>query len=269
MNTTENSSSSSSSSSSSTSSVGDLPKHGLLNGFKEFLSRGNMIDMAVGIVMGTAVTAIVHSIVNNLLNPLIALLFHSSSLENALKINIHGTVFSFGAVLSSFINFLAIGFAIYFFVIVPLNKIQKLSSKVIKSYKPSAFNKFIHSHHFKHKHDATSSSSESTVQKSAVSLSSESTASMFSKTSTSSKPSQSPSTLESTTSESAPMSNTSYTSQADLSSSLDVDKLTTLQQETLNVLIQIKAELMRVQQKTTSQSLDSSSTPSEKATSGS
>lgn len=228
-----------------------------------------MIDMAVGIVMGTAVTAIVHSIVNNLLNPLIALLFHSGSLENAFKFSVHGTVFSLGAVLASFINFLAIGFAIYFFVIVPLNKIQKLSSKVIKTYKPSALNKFLHSHHFKHDHSTVSSTVENTSQDSTTSPSSEVTSSSHSadtlnsvETSDSGNtPSSTSISSSASTQESSTAPNTSQTT---LSSSSDVDQLTKLQQETLNVLIQIKAELTRVQQKAAANPLDSSSATPQK-----
>ena len=47
----------------------------MIDGFKKFISRGNMIDMAVGVVMGGAVTAVVNAIVNHLINPLIAMIF--------------------------------------------------------------------------------------------------------------------------------------------------------------------------------------------------
>ena len=51
-----------------------LTDKGPLNGFKKFLSRGSMIDMAVGVVMGSAVTAVVNSIVDNLISPLIGMI---------------------------------------------------------------------------------------------------------------------------------------------------------------------------------------------------
>ena len=52
----------------------------MIDGFKKFISRGNMIDMAVGVVMGGAVTAVVNAIVNHLINPLIAMIFGYSSI---------------------------------------------------------------------------------------------------------------------------------------------------------------------------------------------
>ena len=56
----------------------------MIDGFKKFISRGNVIDMAVGVVMGAAVTAVVNSIVDNLINPLIAMIFGKPNMDGLL-----------------------------------------------------------------------------------------------------------------------------------------------------------------------------------------
>ena len=86
-----------------------LTDKGPLNGFKKFLSRGSMIDMAVGVVMGSAVTAVVNSIVDNLISPLIGMI---------------GGV----PILNALINFLLVGVAVYFCVILPINKLRDLTA---------------------------------------------------------------------------------------------------------------------------------------------
>ena len=63
-----------------------LTDKGPLNGFKKFLSRGSMIDMAVGVVMGSAVTAVVNSIVDNLISPLIGMIGGVPDLSGLLTI---------------------------------------------------------------------------------------------------------------------------------------------------------------------------------------
>ncbi|MDD6373148.1 MAG: large conductance mechanosensitive channel protein MscL [Bifidobacteriaceae bacterium] len=100
----------------------------MLKGFKEFVSRGNVVDMAVGVVMGSAVTAIVNSIVDNLINPLIAMIFGHPDMSALLCITFNGATISFGAVLSAIINFLLIAIAVYFCIVVPMNKFREMGS---------------------------------------------------------------------------------------------------------------------------------------------
>lgn len=118
----------------------------MLKGFKEFISRGNVIDMAVGVVMGSAVTAIVNSIVDNLINPLIAALISfipgvkdnmldadgKIDLSRFLSFTINGTPIKIGAVLGAIVNFLLIAVAIYFCIVVPFNKFRELSEEAAK-----------------------------------------------------------------------------------------------------------------------------------------
>ncbi len=104
----------------------------MLKGFREFISRGNVVDMAVGVVMGAAVTSIVNSIVDNLINPLIAMIFGHPDMSSMLCIRFNGAVISFGAILNSVINFLLIAIAVYFFIVVPMNKFREAGSNALK-----------------------------------------------------------------------------------------------------------------------------------------
>ena len=85
-----------------------------LNGFKKFLSRGSMIDMAVGVVMGSAVTAVINSIVDNLISPLIGMIGGVPDLSGLLTITFNNSTVSFGAILNALINFLLASFMWFF-----------------------------------------------------------------------------------------------------------------------------------------------------------
>lgn len=97
-------------------------------GFRDFLMRGNVVDLAVAVVIGTAFTAIVTALVTNILTPLIALIFGQPSF-NGLTFTIGDTVFGYGAFLTAVINFLLVAIALYFFVVMPLQKIAARSAR--------------------------------------------------------------------------------------------------------------------------------------------
>lgn len=103
----------------------------MIDGFKKFIARGNMIDMAVGVVMGGAVTTVVNAIVNNVINPLIAMIFGKPNMDGLLAITFNGATISFGAVLGALLNFLIIAVAVYFGVLVPINKIRDMSEALL------------------------------------------------------------------------------------------------------------------------------------------
>ena len=104
----------------------------MLKGFREFVLRGNVIDLAVAVVIGTAFTAIVNGLVTGIFNPLISLLFNSSDLAKA-GITLRAAsgdqaavVLSWGAVISAVIQFLLVAIVIYFALIVPMNYAKKI-----------------------------------------------------------------------------------------------------------------------------------------------
>lgn len=96
----------------------------MLKGFKEFIMRGNVIDLAVAVVIGAAFTAVVNSIVENIFNPLIGLLFNAESLNKALVLEIGDAKFAFGAVIAAIISFLIIAAVVYFVFVYPINTMK-------------------------------------------------------------------------------------------------------------------------------------------------
>ena len=78
----------------------------MLKGFKKFISRGSVIDMAVGVVMGSAVTSVVTAIVKHIINPLIAMICGKPELNGVLTITFNRATISFGAVIGALLNFI-------------------------------------------------------------------------------------------------------------------------------------------------------------------
>jgi large conductance mechanosensitive channel len=104
----------------------------VLKGFKEFVLRGNVIDLAVAVVIGAAFTGIVNAIVGSVLNPAIGALFNAESLAEALPVTIPTTsggttTMYFGAVIGAIINFLLVAIVVYFALIVPINYLKRVS----------------------------------------------------------------------------------------------------------------------------------------------
>lgn len=102
----------------------------MLKGFREIILRGNVIDLAVAVVIGTAFTAIVNAIVGNVLNPAIGALFNAESLATALPVELPSTskepaIMYFGAVIAAVIQFLLIAIVVYFALVLPINFIKK------------------------------------------------------------------------------------------------------------------------------------------------
>jgi large conductance mechanosensitive channel len=94
-----------------------------LTEFKQFLLRGNVVDLAVGIVVGVAFGAVVTALVADLLTPLIAAIFGSHDFS-ALTFTIHNSQFLYGAFINAVISFVAIAAAVFFFVVRPVNALM-------------------------------------------------------------------------------------------------------------------------------------------------
>lgn len=99
----------------------------MLKEFKQFIQRGNVIDLAVGVIIGGAFTNIVNSLVSNLINPLIGLFVGKIDLSN-LVIKAGGATFRYGAFINTIINFLIIAF-IVFLLVKAVNKVTKPEQK--------------------------------------------------------------------------------------------------------------------------------------------
>ena len=94
----------------------------MLSGFKQFLLRGNVIDLAVAVVIGGAFGAVVAAFVKDLFTPLIAAIVGTPDFS-ALTFTVNGSAFLVGDFLNALLSFLLVAAAIYFFVVVPMNAI--------------------------------------------------------------------------------------------------------------------------------------------------
>lgn len=95
----------------------------MLRGFRDFLMRGNVMDLAVAVVVGTAFTAVVTTITRALLQPLINLVLGGG--VHGGKVAAAGQVFDFGAVVNAVITFAIIAAVVYFAVVVPLKRLSR------------------------------------------------------------------------------------------------------------------------------------------------
>ena len=104
----------------------------MLKGFREFIARGNVIDLATAVIIGAAFTAVVTAFTDNVVQPLISRIGASPDSEyGVLRIPLGDNLYvDFNAVLSAFINFLIVAAVIYFVIIVPYKKLKELDSRV-------------------------------------------------------------------------------------------------------------------------------------------
>jgi large conductance mechanosensitive channel len=92
----------------------------MLSGFKQFILRGNVIDMAVGVVIGAAFGGVVTALTKDLLTPLIAALVGKPDFSS-ISFAVGSTVFPVGDFINTVVSFLLIAAAVYFFVVTPIN----------------------------------------------------------------------------------------------------------------------------------------------------
>ena len=95
----------------------------MFKGFKQFILRGNVLDLAVAVVMGAAFGAVVTALVKDLLTPLIAAVAKAPDFS-AVSFQVNGSKFLIGDFINSLISFLLIAVAVYFFVIMPVNALM-------------------------------------------------------------------------------------------------------------------------------------------------
>ncbi len=96
----------------------------MLKGFRDFIMRGNVVDLAVAVVIGAAFGAVVKAFVDNILTPIIAAVFGKPDFSN-LVFTVNGSAFRYGLFINALISFLLIAAAIYFVVVLPMNKLAE------------------------------------------------------------------------------------------------------------------------------------------------
>jgi large conductance mechanosensitive channel len=109
---------------------------GLLQEFEAFLLRGNVVDLAIGVVIGIAFTNVVNALVKDLITPLIAALGAQPDFAS-LYFTIHGARFRYGDFLDALITFVMIAAVVFFLVIKPMNRLVALSQRFRKPPTPT------------------------------------------------------------------------------------------------------------------------------------
>lgn len=101
----------------------------MLKGFKDFISRGNVVELAVGVIIGAAFKNIVDALVDGIINPLIAAVIGKPDFSDAFILTLNGTDVKFGLLITAVINFLLMALAIYFCIVVPMNALNARRKK--------------------------------------------------------------------------------------------------------------------------------------------
>ena len=104
----------------------------MIKGFKDFIMRGNVIDLAVAVVIGVALAAVVSAVVDNVINPLIAAIGGVPDLSETWVVTVNNAEFHFGTVVGAIINFLVIAAAVYFIIVMPMNKLAERRKKGVE-----------------------------------------------------------------------------------------------------------------------------------------
>jgi large conductance mechanosensitive channel len=100
----------------------------MLKGFRNFILRGNVVDLAVAVVIGAAFGQIVNALVKDIITPFLGI-FGQKPDFSTLYLSVGGSKFMYGDFLNSLISFLVIAAVIYFFVVVPMNKVMERMKK--------------------------------------------------------------------------------------------------------------------------------------------
>jgi large conductance mechanosensitive channel len=95
----------------------------MLTEFKQFLLRGNVVDLAVGVVIGAAFTGLVNAIVNDILTPLVSAIARVPDFSN-FAFTVNGATFLVGHFINALISFLLVAVAVFFFVVKPMNMLS-------------------------------------------------------------------------------------------------------------------------------------------------
>ncbi|MEI6792489.1 MAG: large conductance mechanosensitive channel protein MscL [Actinomycetes bacterium] len=97
----------------------------MIKEFRDFLLRGNVVDLAVAVVIGAAFAALVNSLVGDVLTPIVGAIIGKPDFSN-LSFTINGSRFNYGSFLNALIAFISVAAAVFFFVVKPMNTLNRL-----------------------------------------------------------------------------------------------------------------------------------------------
>ena len=97
----------------------------MLKEFKEFAFGGNLIELAVAFVMAGAIGALIGALVENIIMPIVGIIFGQPNFDDVLDPDINDSIIRFGSFLTALVTFAAIAFGVYFFVVKPYQKYKE------------------------------------------------------------------------------------------------------------------------------------------------
>lgn len=101
----------------------------MFKGFKDFITQGNVMDLAVAVILGAAFTQVVTALTDSVLMPLVSALVGSPNFDEFAKVTLNGNEIAFGVLLTAIVNFLLIAAAVYFAIVMPMNKLIAMRGK--------------------------------------------------------------------------------------------------------------------------------------------
>jgi large conductance mechanosensitive channel len=110
-------------------------RQAMLKGFRDFILRGNVMDLAVAVIIGAAFGAIVTALVSDIINPLIAAIVHKPDFS-ALVLDVLGGKIKYGDFLNALISFLLIASSVYFLFVLPVNALMNRFKKPVPAAAP-------------------------------------------------------------------------------------------------------------------------------------
>ena len=103
----------------------------MLSGFKEFIMKGNVMDLAVAVIIGAAFSKIVNALVESVLMPAISAVVGSPNFDTFAVVTLRGNELKFGVLLTAVVNFLLIAAAVYFCIVLPMNKMIERRNRLM------------------------------------------------------------------------------------------------------------------------------------------
>lgn len=107
-----------------------------MEGFKKFILRGNVVDLAVGIAIGAAFNDIVNTLVKGIITPLVGAILQAPDFST-FKVSAGGSTFAIGDVINAAVTFLIIALVIYFLIVLPMNKLTDMLKRRQKPADPA------------------------------------------------------------------------------------------------------------------------------------
>jgi large conductance mechanosensitive channel len=109
-----------------------------MQGFRKFVLRGNLIDLAVAVVVGVAFNQAVHALINDLITPLIAAVGGQPDFAG-LAFRVHNSTFKYGDVINNLLSFLVVAGTVYYLVVLPAERLAAISEKTATRHCPECF----------------------------------------------------------------------------------------------------------------------------------